>query len=99
MGLCGIRLIASNSSTEAHRKDVDARRREDTPDTPGQPGWVARPLRPWTEPENAEHRRLTATAPTAQEAVAAGFTEAGLRTDAAVVQGLKQAAKAEQPTA
>jgi hypothetical protein len=85
------------AAVEADRKQVDSRRREDTPDTPSRPGWVARPLRPWTEPENAEHRRLMAAAAATQEAVAAGFAEAGLRMDAATVQGLKTVAKAEQP--
>jgi hypothetical protein len=81
---------------EAHRKQVDARRRQDTPDTPGRPGWVARPLRPWTEDEDEEHARLMGAAATAQEAVRAGIADAGLTPDVHTVQKLKQAAKAQQ---
>lgn len=83
---------AAWAAVEAHRKTVDGQRRADTPDEPGRPGWVARPMRPWTPEEDAEHERLLAAARTAQEQVRAGLI-AGPGLAYEVVQGLKNAAR------
>ncbi|WP_031522657.1 hypothetical protein [Streptomyces sp. NRRL F-5123] len=85
------------AALEAHRKQVDGQRRQDTPDTPGRPAWTARPMRPWTKTEDAEHQRLMTAAVSAQETLRAALAGARLSPDAATVQGLKNAARAERP--
>lgn len=89
------RADAAWVAVEAHRKAVDERRRAETPDTPGRPAWVARPMRPWTEAEDAKFARLMAAARDAQQALRDGIKAAGLEPTIQVVQGLKAAAKAE----
>lgn len=86
------------AALEAHRKQVDAQRRQETPDAPGRPAWIARPMRPWTQAENEEHDKLLKAALSAQEAVRSGFIEAGIAPDFTAVHELKKAAKSP-PTA
>jgi hypothetical protein len=82
------------AAVEAHRREVDAARREETPDERGRPGWVARPLRPWTEAEDARHAELLAAARKAAEVRRAALAASGLGEGYDVVQGLHAAARA-----
>jgi hypothetical protein len=89
---------AAWDAVEAHRKQVDARRRKEAAARGAEPDqhrpWGGLPLEPWTEADDAEHERLLDAARQAAEALRAGIAEAGLDGGYEVTQGLHKAARA-----
>jgi hypothetical protein len=97
---------AAWDAVEAHRREVDARRRAEADEQDAQaraagervpevPSWGRRALRPWTGDEDAEHARLMDAARHAQEVLRQGVAGAELDGGYDVAQGLHRAARGE----
>lgn len=65
------------NALESYRKQVDDRRRAESPDNPNRLPWQGRTLLPWTEEEQAEFDRLQQAAVAASQARRDAMTEAG----------------------
>lgn len=80
------------AEVEAHRRDVDARRRRDAAAEGARPDearpWSGPALPPWTDAENARHEELMAAVMAAADARQAALDAAGLGAGYTVVQAL-----------
>jgi transposase len=82
-------------AVEAHRKEVDQKRRAEATPVKDAPKWAGPALREWSAEENARHAELMAEATAAAEALHAALAESGLGHGYDTVQGLHKAARAE----
>lgn len=87
------------AAVEAHRRQVDERRRGEAVASGAQPDdsrpWAPVPLPPWTETEGARHAELMGEVYAAAEARHAALAESGLGFGYETVQGLHRAARAD----